>query len=193
MIPPVEEAFTRLEERRRSLEERLARLTAAQRDFRPAPEAWSSLQVARHVQLTERAIAASLRRGAGAVPARRSFKQRVGNLVVGAVLRLGIRVRLPIRAVTPEDALDLDAIRGEWERERGDLRGLLEKVDRDGLSSPAFVHPVAGPMDMREALGFLERHFDHHLRQLERIRRAPGFPATAPGATAPGGAERDQR
>ncbi len=166
-------------------------MTAAELEFRPAPEAWSSLQVARHVQLTERAIAVSLRRGAGAVPARRTWKQKLGNVVVGTVLRLGIRVRLPIRAVTPEDALDRSDLFAEWERERGDLRGLLEKVDRDGFRSPAFVHPVAGPMNVSETLGFLERHFDHHLRQLDRIRRSPGYPAAEPEPASPAGAEKD--
>ncbi len=192
MIPPVEAAFTRLEDRRRSLAARLAEMTAAQRDFRPQPEAWSSLQVARHVQLTERAIAGSLRRGAGGVPARRTWKQRLGNVVVGTVLRLGIRVRLPIRVVTPEEGLDLEAVSAEWERERAALSDLLEKVDRAALRAPAFVHPVAGPMDLGEALGFLERHFDHHLRQLARIRRCPGFSEAAPDAALPAVAEEEQ-
>ncbi len=185
MIRQVAAAFERLEDRRRSLVDELAGMGPEQRGFRPAPDAWSSLQVARHVQLTERVIAASLRRGPGAVRARRTWRQKLGNVVVGIVLRLGIRVRLPIRAVTPEDALELETLTGEWEAERGALGTLLGRIDEAGLRAPAFVHPVAGPMDIGEALGFLERHFDHHLRQVARIRRTPGFPAAATGPARP--------
>ncbi len=58
------------------------------------------------------------------------------------------------------------------------MASFLEQADESDLRRPAFKHPVAGPLDLSEAMLFLVRHFDHHLRQAGRIRRSPTFPAT---------------
>ena len=38
-------------------------------------------------------------------------------------------------------------------------------------------------MDIFDTLRFIRRHHDHHLRQVARIRAAPGFPATPRAAS----------
>jgi hypothetical protein len=99
--------------------------------------------------------------------------------VVKWVLRSGYRVQVPERArrALPDPELDLGAVRAFWGEARAALRGALDGVSRAELGEEAYRHPICGPVDFREGLAIMIDHFDHHLRQIERIRRAPGYPA----------------
>lgn len=130
--------------------------------------------VADHLLRVEQGVLAVLRDG---TPVR---KRRLADLpryaLVWLVLTRGIRVRVPVRGVTPDADVDVAAVRAGWEAARDGLREWLAGLDRAALRRPVFRHPIAGPMNPEQTLLFLRRHWDHHLRQIRRIRGAPGFP-----------------
>lgn len=69
------------------------------------------------------------------------------------------------RAQGPEEAFTTDP--GEWEADR---QALLELVDRFATAEPnelAPLHPLFGPMTVRDWDVLSYRHLDHHLRQFD--------------------------
>lgn len=177
MLAPVQEIWDGLESRRERLLAELRPLAEEQLAYRPRSGAWSLQEVAQHVMLTERVTVEAMVRHRGKRSGRRRFRQRIGYALVWAVLRLGLRARNPVRMVAPERDVKLAEVEREWLEVRRELRGFLAGLGEEGMRQAALKHPIAGPLDVREALDFLMLHFDHHLRQVKRIFGARGFPA----------------
>lgn len=176
MLPTLQARFDALEERRRALLDELRGGAPAQLRFRPSPDAWSPLAVAHHLVRVEQEVLRSLRDPAQAHPRSPGVRDRVGALVVWAVFRLGVRVRVPVRGVRPDPEPSLNQVERGWSETRPALRAYLAGVGEADRSAAVFRHPIGGPLTAEETLRFLTRHWDHHLRQLRRIRAAPGFP-----------------
>lgn len=176
VLPELERELTQLERRRHDLLARLSGLDGRQLAFHPRPQAWSLLQLAQHLALVEEGVAAA-RAMLEEKPVRRSWRQRIGYFAVWAVLMSGLRVRVPTRRVVPEPSPDLQETTGRWEGAQANLRDRVASLSEPGAREAFAYHPVAGPLDARETLRFLIRHFDHHLRQVSRIMAARDFPA----------------
>lgn len=166
-----------LGERLERLRARLGSMTREQLHFRPEPGAWSPLQVTHHLYLAEAASVAAMEKVEGRPSRRRGLVARLGYLGVWVVLKLGVKVKNPAPAANPDADVDLAAVERDWREVRGRLQALLERLGESGAHSAAMMHPIAGPLDVEETLLFLSRHLDHHLRQIDRIRRHPRFPA----------------
>lgn len=177
MHPQLRHRFDALQHRRGELLAELQALRPEQRSFRPAPDAWSAQQVAEHLLLVEQGVLRAV-----AVPGReemepRTVRNRIGALLVRVVFMAGIRVRVPVRGIQPGGTLALEEIAAQWNAARAEMARFLEGVAPGDLNRALLRHPVAGPMDLRRGLDFLAQHWDHHLRQIRRIRRSARFPA----------------
>ena len=177
MIRPVRETFDHLERQRQQFLEVLQGLTAAQLRFRPAADAWNVVAVGHHVVLAERGTAAAIRKHLGMRSSKRRLEHRLGYLLLWAVLKTGLRVKNPVPETAPDPDIDLARLIELWETTRRELSDVLSELSPRGLQYAAFKHPVAGPFTVEEALDFLVGHLDHHLRQVDRIRQDPSFPA----------------
>ena len=105
MIPPLEKRYQRLEERKRTMLERLDALSAEQLDYRKTPGSWSPLQVGEHVLSAEiRSVDVLLKQG-DRPSARRTLRQKVLHVLVGLILKLGVRVKNPT-GVDPQGRIE---------------------------------------------------------------------------------------
>ena len=176
MLPALQGHFQALEDRRHQLLAELDRCTAAQRVFQPASDAWSLAGVAHHLLLVEQSTLQFLSSPQRAAPTRRRLRHLVGLPLVRLVFALGIRVKVPIRGIKPRPDLPLPELKQQWEEVRTAMAAYLDGITGDALQEPVLAHPIGGPMNIPQGLDFLVRHFDHHLRQVARIRSAPAFP-----------------
>ncbi len=178
MLTPLQRRLTRMDRQRTALLEELARLPGGQLGFRPAPESWSTLEVLEHLVRVEEAVV--LR--ASQLPASRSLRQGVraaGSMVLlRIVLRAGIRIKVPSKAVLPQGKATLPELRERWDRVRNKLEAVLADQSRPDLRRPMMRHPLCGWLTPIQTLTFLERHVTHHTRQLGRIRASPGYPGS---------------
>ena len=174
MLPEIEARLRALEERRERLLDDYSRLTEEQLRHCPGEGTWNLLQVAEHLLMAEQGSLTAIERRSGQRPVR-NLKQRVMGVLVAVVLKLGMKVKVPSRRLEPGGRISLDELRREWDRVGRGLRGLLAGLTEEEIGTTAIRHPLAGPMDFRDGLDFLCGHFDHHLRQVDRIRRSPGF------------------
>ena len=66
-------------------------------------------------------------------------------------------------------ALPFDQLKREWQSLRDDLRLFLESIGDENISKKIYKHPVAGRLNVKQAIGFLSEHFNHHLPQIKRL------------------------
>ena len=175
MKPTFGEQVARLEQRREALLKELGSLAEKQLTFQPMPGAWSIQQVVEHLLLVEGGIVERVTtRPPRAVRPR--VRDRFGYAAVWVVLRYGFRIKAPIEGVMPRKGITLSEASERWRMMLRSLTQHLETVRDDDLRLTVFKHPIGGPMTLAEALLFITRHFDHHLRQIARIRNSTGFP-----------------
>ena len=78
------------------------------------------------------------------------------------VLVLGLRFKNPAEEAAPDRSVSLQQIESEWEGLRNRLKARLEELDERELRQAAGKHPIAGPLNLKEALALLVRHVEGH-------------------------------
>ena len=181
MLPRLRAQLDGLATRRAGFEGDTRSLSDAQVRFRPAERAWSIAEVAQHVLQVEREVTkAAMKPGVARRGRKRVPREWVGMILFLAVVKLNFRIRVPQKVagrVTPAADPDMDALWSEWRELHDKLERHLETVSEEDLGDMAFKHPIVGPTSVRGMLPFLTQHFDHHMRQVRRIRRSAGFPS----------------
>jgi hypothetical protein len=81
-----------------------------------------------------------------------------------------LKYRAPTVVVenTPS-ALPFHELKREWQSLRQELRIFLESIEDKNVSKKIFKHPVAGRLNVKQAIGFFGEHFNHHLPQIKRL------------------------
>ena len=176
MISELRRRSESLEESRRRFVHQVEVLTVAQQDFRPSSSSWSAVQVVHHVMLAERESLRFIQ--GGREPGARSLKHAALSALVRVMLASGLRLKAPLESIKPKEELSLKEVSKQWTRVRQDLQIYLDRIPEDGLERLVFRHPIAGPFNIVQTLGFFSAHLRHHERQLHRVRRAPGFPSS---------------
>jgi hypothetical protein len=176
MLPELNEGLAVLDRRREVFLSTLRSRTEAERRFRPAGGAWSMLHVAEHLVLAEERSLLGVLKGPPA-GTRATALARIRMAAVRFVMATDIRVKVPVPAVIPQGVVALDELEARWEAARHGLAAAFDPITPADARAARFRHPIAGWVTAREGLGFLASHIRHHTAQLERIRRAPGFPA----------------
>ncbi len=181
MLQRLKAEFEGLVARRAAFEAETRALSESQLRFRPAEGSWSIAEVAHHVLHVEREVAkAAEKPGVERRGRRRNPREWIGFGVFLAIVSFDFRIKVPQAVagrVTPETNPDVDVIWSDWRTVHASLARYLETVHERGLGEMAFKHPIIGPTKVLGLLPFLRKHFDHHMRQVQRIRGAPGFPS----------------
>src|SRR5688500_6401870 len=167
--------LTRFENRRRDLLAEVDRLSPEQLTYRPAPNAWSTLDVVEHLVKVEEAIV-SRSRSREPRSLRETARGKATLLALRVVFAIRRRVKVPLQAVVPLGGATLHDLAERWGSAERTLVARLEAFGPGDWSRPMMRHPVLGLLMAAEALTFLRCHMGHHLRQIARIQRAPGYP-----------------
>ena len=84
--------------------------------------------------------------------------------------------RHPDRA-TPVHGRPVGELRTDLQRSLAGMRTLLAAGDDREFAAMISEHPLTGPSNVLQILGFLALHERRHQLQMERVRSAPRFPA----------------
>lgn len=133
------------------------------------------VQVIEHLVLAEEATLKTFHEGPPPTAAV-TLRSRAILQFIYAIFRLGIRVKVPVRALAPA-AAPLRELETRWQDTRVAIATFLEQRTAPELTEPRFRHPVAGWLTLVQGLDFLARHIGHHERQVGRIRKALGEPS----------------
>ena len=161
-----------LEEQRCALLAKLEDLRPGILNAKPAADKWSILEILEHVVLAEQVILQGLPSWEALVERRRRLKHRALFQLVMVILRFAIPVRVPSRRMNPGGRTSLAELRRDWEAHGRWLRAYEDEFDPDGRRKAVFLHPVAGPITLVQALRMNLLHLRVHGRQIERLQRA---------------------
>jgi len=163
-------ALERLEATRAEILSRLEGHDHARLNRPRADGGWSALQILHHVVAGEEATLGYLKKKMQAGPSlpRAGLRSRLRLLALRIASASPLRFRAPAATATVPAEIDPAFLRSRWERVRGDWRSLLESFPEDLVGRQVFRHPVVGRMGLRDTLGFLQSHLDHHARQVDR-------------------------
>jgi len=163
------EQLERIEALRRSLLEDVASVPEAQRRRRPAPDAWSMLEIVEHLVLAERVVLGPSEQWRDRAPSTRTWRDRLRYHMVRLVLQRRIRVATPSEQMRPAGRTSFEKLRTVWTAQHAALREFVDTLDQAGARRAIFHHPVAGPLTVRQALHLLEAHLRGHAAQVRRL------------------------
>ena len=173
MHASIKRTFLKLERQKAEMLGETAAWSAAGLRFRPEPGSWSALEVLDHVVKVEINVMDAARHN---LPEGHpiGFKDRLGGLMVNAVMRSPKRVKVPAsaRMVLPEITADPALVIRRWDESRQAMAKCLDSVAPNQLVPGVFRHPIGGWMTLPRTLAFLSAHLRHHAYQIKRLKQA---------------------
>jgi hypothetical protein len=170
-----------LDDRRRALLQVIEKLAPEVLQARLQPGAWSILEILEHVVVAERVILQGLPVPTELVERPRSLQHRIKYPLVLLVLKLAIPVKVPSKRMLPLGQRTLADLREEWDQHLRWLRAFEAGQTIDAHRKCFFVHPVAGPITLRQALRMDLLHLQIHTRQIAKsVTHQAGLTARGP-------------
>ncbi len=84
--------------------------------------------------------------------------------------------RLPLKFKAPKVVVDqtsketdFNKLTEEWDKVRGELKGLLDRIEDRHLKRKIYKHVRVGMLNIQHALKFLGEHVGHHAPQIKRL------------------------
>jgi len=122
---------------------------------------WSAKEVIGHFMFSER-----------------SLNQRIAELAgLPAPLTQVPRVRAMGEQSAEDERQTIDELRRRLDSFFDDTRALLSSLESLGVPNGSFPHPVFGPLTVTEWIAFHRLHSIDHIRQIDAVKSAPGYPA----------------
>jgi len=176
MLPDLAPRLATLDEAREAFLAPIRSASDRQRSFRPAPGAWSMLDVTEHLVLAEEKSLLGMLKGP---PPGTTITPlaRVRMSMVLLVMRTDLRVKVPVARVLPTGTVALAELETRWVNARRGLERFLEPLNETDARTARFRHPIGGWVSVGTGVTFYAAHIRHHARQVRRIHRAAGFPA----------------
>jgi hypothetical protein len=141
---------------------------------RPAPDAWSMLEIVEHLVRAERWVFHELA-PFEQIPVRvPRLKQRIRRPIVMFVLGSPIKVSVPVPVMHPTASVPLATVRAQWDENQAWLRALVRYLGPSGLDRAVLRHPVAGPLTIEQGVRMGQLHVERHWKQLRGVRRTIG-------------------
>ena len=174
MDSKIESEFNKLEKSRFQLFAKLDEKEEPELNYHPDKNKWSVIQVLNHLIITEQLSIKYINK-------KLTYRTNIKNTGLGAVIRffvLKLMLQTPLRFKAPEivseapDNGDFNYIKSQWDQTRKELRKLLDDLPEEFLNKNIFKHAIAGKMNIYQTLGFMEEHFKHHLKQIDRIAKS---------------------
>jgi hypothetical protein len=156
---------------RRALMRGLEALEPAALAAQPLPGKWSILEIVEHLVLAERAVFKGMPDPSRLVAGQRGPGNQARYLLVMFVLKAGIPVRAPSRAMLPQGGRSLAELRRLWDENQVWLRSVIEALGPEGVRSAVFEHPIAGPLSVEQAVRMVQVHIDGHVKQIRTLQR----------------------
>ncbi len=180
MIDALQQEFDKIEAQRVTVLNQTAQLSPAQQTFKPEPGAWCMLEVFLHLITAEtnglKYLKKKMLGDVQKMPTER-FLTQVRSVLLKVFLALPVKFKAPAAAsFKPRDSYNYHEIKAEWDELRAQWALFLDGVDEKLVTKPLFKHPIAGRINLLQALRFMGQHLEHHKKQLERIQSNPNFP-----------------
>jgi hypothetical protein len=164
--------FHQIEKERAILLKEISGVSDEKYYFIPAPGKWSVAQILTHILTAERMSLAYMKKKALGI----NTAGDAGILEPLKLVILKISQRLPFRFKAPKRVIEntpsplpLSVLEAEWQQVRDELKQFLEHLEDAHVNRKIYKHPVAGRLNIRQAMEFFNEHVQHHWPQVRRL------------------------
>jgi hypothetical protein len=169
MINDIEKQYQRLMVKRRELLQRLETYSADMLSFKAGPDKWSATEAIEHLVVVEDNFLAQVSTNtpvSSLDPEKRSPDKYQAVL---RVMRQDVEVDVPHESIEPRGQFGLETLIQRWDDIREKMHALLDSIGPGREGDMVYLHPYGGPLNVTEALAFMEVHFDNHARHMDVI------------------------
>lgn len=154
-------------------------MSPQQQQFRSSADAWSALDIVNHLVVSEQATFQfiAIHRDPTRMPQRRQWHHSLRLSLMMFALKSPLKFKMPSRLPNPQTQKELSLLRSEWLEIQEKLSQYAQHQTDDFFNLPVFRHPIFGTLDFCATLLFLTEHINHHVHQIQRLRKAENFPA----------------
>jgi len=167
----LQERFNRLEQAQQQLLKKLSTYPDAKLNTSP-PGKWSVGYILAHLMTSERLMLIYMKkksRGMATI-GNSGMLEEVKMMLLKISQRLSFRYKAPVYVVEhTKELASLTDLTQRWQSTRQDLKTFLENTHDENLYKLIYKHPVAGRLNLLQALDFMLEHFHHHLPQINRL------------------------
>jgi uncharacterized damage-inducible protein DinB len=163
--------FDKLEIQRDNLLSLIAPLSNEELNAHPVSK-WSVAQILSHLIASERLSVNYLNKkilGINDAP-------NTGLTEELKMITLIISQRLPLKFKAPKVLAENtttyqtnEQLREAWVKIRGELKVVLTRFNDDQLKRKVYKHPIAGMLNITQALRFFQEHINHHTPQIKNL------------------------
>jgi hypothetical protein len=169
MLPSTAERFQSLTQKRGQLLKRLDDLSKETLYFKAGPDKWSVVEVIEHLVIAEENLLQQLSANIPDSTLDPASKTPDNFRMVIMVMEQDIEVEVPDKRAEPKGRYTLEELIGKWDDIRDRLPEYLTVVADEKKEDLVYHHPFGGPLNVIDALHFIEVHFDNHMRHIDRI------------------------
>lgn len=166
-------AFEVLERNRFDLFGRLDGLDLGQLTIPEGDGQWSVNQVLAHLSNSESGTLRYIKKkmqGLDTLSNSNVFSQLRARFLKW-MLGSSLKFKMPKQLSVPSNEVPYEELKILFDKNRRELKELLESFPEEGLDLLVFKHPFAGRFSLLQTVAFLDHHFNHHLKQIDRILR----------------------
>ncbi|MED1205521.1 DinB family protein [Heyndrickxia acidicola] len=128
---------------------------------------WSIIQILEHLYLTETAVTKSI-----AVELKNEESQPADNKPIHLALDRSTKIQAPAYARPSDKFQTLSEVKQKLQNARTKLIEVCNEADPFMLDQKSFMHPVFGPMSIRQWIPFVGLHEKRHLEQIEELKKS---------------------
>ncbi len=172
MNPKLEIKYLRLEQTRNRLLDELESIDDALLNTSITQGKWSVNQIIAHLITVEELTIGYIRNkiSKGNELPQTSLSNTLKSMLLKIVLKSGVKIKGPDAVTSVPATSQIKALRQRWDTTRFQLEDLLTEIPPHLLEKCLFKHPYVGPLSIVQTLNFLQDHYDHHLRQINRLK-----------------------
>jgi uncharacterized damage-inducible protein DinB len=170
MDAQLQKLYAELEKQRKELLDEIRKLDASQRD-RKIKGKWSINEIVAHLVASERLSMAYIKKKSNAI----ETVDDTGILEELKMILLRISQRIPLRYKAPKVVVDHTAkhefnkSEEKWNQVRNELLTFIQNINPQHSKRKIYKHPVAGRLNIHQAMAFFKEHVTHHLPQIKRL------------------------
>jgi len=164
-------AFDSLELRRKNVECRLDQLDATGFTNPEREGSWSVNQVLAHLSNAEFGTVRYIQKKMQGMNSlgQRNFSSKIRAQLLKWFLNSPVKFKMPKKMPEPTNDLSFSELKMQFDKNRAMLRELIESFPQEDLDKLIFKHPFAGRFSLHQTIVFLENHYKHHEKQIDRI------------------------
>lgn len=152
------------------------KMQPVQREFRPEPYEWNSIQVFEHLINVHNGASKGIQFGLLKNKKKYArFRDRWKYFTLLFLLNTPKKFKAP-EMVHPKQNLSWEELQIQWSQSVEKLENVLSTLNEKEKDLLVFKHPRAGLLTANQTLNFLHSHVNHHQIQLSKIRSSKAYP-----------------